>query len=753
MGKKGGKKRGSGPSGGKPPPGGSGSAGLPVAALVAGAAVVAAAVAWLLLAPPATDETPPSGSDGGWGAALRQLQARERRLASGAHLIRRDEAAQLASDLAAACAEHQQPALDGLHGGFLVRWRHALEEPNKQARRGGELLASSMPVAPTLDGLTALGSVQVMLNDFAGAVASFSVACGVSRGGAPAPPVPPDGPERSAAVFACLQLAYVLQQYTPPSGSADPEAAIARGVQIARSGETCEFDTLRATLGVMTPRTSPPDKNAVAAIARDDPDCVPAQLYQRLGYGRRRMELESTRRMALVDPSSWELHFTLFQELLAAELQTAADAALRTALRVHPALAQKLEMEYLQAPPEQTLLPHLRRAVLVLRELDKQHQEQVAAAVDAVAAAGHRTAAPGAGSSFCPADAAAATRSDQPQLELSPPNPDAKLGAKCKRITQAEAAEHFRVHGWDEPVVVAADGSGDPPAWATPSELVRLAGNESFRISWVFESGDLNAVHTVSGLRKEPVVANAATSHSGNRALVRPPMAAVSMATLVDLMQQRPEPAHGAAAASSLPSLDGTRRVYLNQKAVPNFVAPLEEQVGPPPSWVGSDRRALSHLWMGNAPVITGLHTDQFDNIIRVHRGRKSVLLFRPDQRKLLYYEPVLDVYTEYNVSTASARVVSATVSSNHALVGLRDGDGGSAGFPLFEQAAGLGCELGPGDTIMIPKLWHHAVASTPDDGWSAPLALPSFVVASPHRGGVVGRSVHVATNWWFAKS
>ena len=121
-------------------------------------------------------------------------------------------------------------------------------------------------------------------------------------------------------------------------------------------------------------------------------------------------------------------------------------------------------------------------------------------------------------------------------------------------------------------------------------------------------------------------------------------------------------------------------------------------------------------------------------------------LLVPPDTRPSLNFPA-------RKVSTASARVVSATVSSNHALVGLRAGDGGSAGFPLFEQAAGLGCELGPGDTIMIPKLWHHAVASTPDDGWSAPLALPSFVVASPHRGGVVGRSVHVATNWWFAKS
>ena len=97
--------------------------GLPVAALVVGAAVVAAAVAWLLLAPPATDGTPPS--DGGWGAALRQLQARERRLASGAHLIRRDEAAQLASDLAAACAESTRA--DRLLG---ARGRAALRCPN-----------------------------------------------------------------------------------------------------------------------------------------------------------------------------------------------------------------------------------------------------------------------------------------------------------------------------------------------------------------------------------------------------------------------------------------------------------------------------------------------------------------------------------------------------------------------------------------------------------------------------------------------
>lgn len=176
-----------------------------------------------------------------------------------------------------------------------------------------------------------------------------------------------------------------------------------------------------------------------------------------------------------------------------------------------------------------------------------------------------------------------------------------------------------------------------------------------------------------------------------------------------------------------------------------SFIEPLAQPIGGPPKFLGLEdwdgkphRRALSHFWMGNTPVTTGLHTDDFDNVIAVHRGHKSVLLFRPEERHNLYYEPAIDVYTEYNVTTAVTRVVSATVSDNHALVPVFRTETEEAkemseairnDYPKYLDAAGLQCEVGPGDTIVIPKLWHHALASDPDDS-----------------------CIHMATNWWFAE-
>ena len=76
--------------------------------------------------------------------------------------------------------------------------------------------------------------------------------------------------------------------------------------------------------------------------------------------------------------------------------------------------------------------------------------------------------------------------------------------------------------------------------------------------------------------------------------------------------------------------------------------------------------------------------------------------------------------YTEFNVSTGHTRVVSATLSDNHALIPVNRTETNLTGseitneaiqreFPRYGGAAGLQCDVGPGEFILIPRLWHRA--------------------------------------------
>lgn len=623
--------------------------------------------------------------------ALAQLSERFAELERGQHLIRPVVVAQLDIDMATMRDLHRHASFDALHGSFIVRWRHLLEQPNAQVRRGRELLASAMARAPEPGGLVALGAVQVMLNDFEGAVSSLATGCGVGKS------APTDGARRQHVANACVQLAMVLQQYRPQVHTTvlRIEDIVQHGLQVAGQGaasEVCELRTLAATLSVMSQNGDRIDKAAVKELAAEVPPCIPAQLYQKMGYGLQRMELESTRRMVMLDQSSWELLFALFEGLHQAGLHDAADGALRAALRVHPALAQKLELQYLRSGPAQPLA-HLRRAVELLRTVDDRQLMQVSAAE-----AEALSVAPSDGSvnsstvgtapfsslslplpgSFCPAGRRRESSTTAGQYKygqsLRPPLPDRQLGRECKRISASDAAKHFKENnGWEDPVVVVSADPGrayEPPSWTSPQELVRLAGNETFRISWLYNSGHLNEVHSAKQWREDPAVQNVAETNSldlnAARVLLRPPMAAVSMGALVHLMQREstnatlgdgaPDP--GVATPTDLSDHVLRTRMYLNQKAVPNFIEPLADSIGGPPQFLqGSDgRRSLSHFWMGNAEVTTGLHTDDFDNVIAVLRGRKSVLLFRPEERKNLYYDAAIDVCVKFDLSSVMFR-------------------------------------------------------------------------------------------------
>ena len=95
---------------------------------------------------------------------------------------------------------------------------------------------------------------------------------------------------------------------------------------------------------------------------------------------------------------------------------------------------------------------------------------------------------------------------------------------------------------------------------------------------------------------------------------------------------------------------------------------------------------------------MTGLHTDPYDNVMTVHAGRKSVLLFAPEQGPLLSYRPILDVYLAWNASVAAARVAGVTEPSAwrspRSTVPLLDL---ATGRPWPGGVAGAGAEAGVG--------------------------------------------------------
>lgn len=123
-----------------------------------------------------------------------------------------------------------------------------------------------------------------------------------------------------------------------------------------------------------------------------------------------------------------------------------------------------------------------------------------------------------------------------------------------------------------------------------------------------------------------------------------------------------------------------------------------------------AQRAPLASLWIGNRTRVPA-HHDQPDNLACVVAGRRRFTLFPPDQIGNLYIGP-LDV-------TPAGQPVS--------LVDLAAPD--LTRFPKFAQAWAQAqvAELGPGDAILIPGLWWHAID-----------ALDTF---------------NVLANWWWRRT
>ena len=125
-----------------------------------------------------------------------------------------------------------------------------------------------------------------------------------------------------------------------------------------------------------------------------------------------------------------------------------------------------------------------------------------------------------------------------------------------------------------------------------------------------------------------------------------------------------------------------------------------------------SDGRYKS-LWIGPAGYITGLHTDPGDTLLFQIRGKKSIVLFHPDQTPFLYEETEQELDRKFDdagqqagISYAEWKVLKEKVRWSKVEPFSWD----SERFPLYQKAECTEAQIAAGDVLYIPDQWWHGV-------------------------------------------
>jgi hypothetical protein len=136
------------------------------------------------------------------------------------------------------------------------------------------------------------------------------------------------------------------------------------------------------------------------------------------------------------------------------------------------------------------------------------------------------------------------------------------------------------------------------------------------------------------------------------------------------------------------PERAGTR--YLAYNEVP---APLLASLRHPPYFAREQYQDPPYIWLGPAGTVTHLHRDGSDNLFAQIWGRKSFVLYSPDQR------PLLSAWTP----AGDAGLDGCDVDPD------RPDD---PRYPLFREARKVVCVVEPGELLFLPEGWFHHVVS-----------------------------------------
>lgn len=143
------------------------------------------------------------------------------------------------------------------------------------------------------------------------------------------------------------------------------------------------------------------------------------------------------------------------------------------------------------------------------------------------------------------------------------------------------------------------------------------------------------------------------------------------------------------------PDASDCRRIYLRAP----LYADISKRIALPGHLLrdGEDfSHDLNGTWLGSAGNITPLHIDVWHGVLVQVTGRKSVVLFNPDDTPFLYQN-------------------SNALSNNHTCnVNLKDAKtrAHKDKFPNFEEASPYHDVLLPGQALYIPPCWWHDVVS-----------------------------------------
>jgi lysine-specific demethylase 8 len=129
------------------------------------------------------------------------------------------------------------------------------------------------------------------------------------------------------------------------------------------------------------------------------------------------------------------------------------------------------------------------------------------------------------------------------------------------------------------------------------------------------------------------------------------------------------------------------------------LMAPFEElpasvrDDAPPPAYCAHARWRKSKLWVSAPGTVSPLHRDASHNLLAQIAGRKTVLLFAPEERRRMY------PYSLFSSLPNFSRVDPERPDLTR--------------YPRFSQASPLTCEIGPSDVLLIPSGWWHHVRTT----------------------------------------